>query len=263
MKNSILLFAFLTIMIGLNCNKSNDFAPQANNDNVALSGSYAKSLIIGERLFIVTKSDMVTFDISAPDKPKEIDRQPVGNQIESLYYFKEKLFVGSGQGMFIYAVDTGKPIQLSSTNYSELFNVVYPCDPILATDSYAYVTLNTSIEVSICRRTGTDLINQLNVFDITDLAHPQLVGEYPMQAPKGLAKDGDNLFVCNGKSGVTIFNTSNPLSLTEIGQLTGFEAYDAIVLEGLLLVIGPNNVYQFDISDVSNITKISQISHGI
>ena len=62
---------------------------------------------------------------------------------------------------------------------------------------------------------------------------------------------------------MTIFDTSDPLALTEIGQLTGFEAYDAIVLEGLLLVIGPNNVYQFDISDVSNITKISQIAHGI
>lgn len=262
MKKYILFFAFSALIFNFYCTDSAELATPDTGD-VALSGSYAKSLIIGDRLFLVTKSHMTTFDLSSPDKPVEIDRQYIGQQVESLYYFKGKLFVGSGAGMFIYAVDSGKPVQLSSTDYGDLFSVVYPCDPILATDSFAYVTLNTSVKASHCRRLEQNQINQLNVFDITDLAHPTLLGTYPMAQPKGLAKSGDILFVCNGTSGVIIFDTADSHNLTKIGEITGFEAYDAIILEGLLLVIGPENVYQFDISDMDNIVKISQISHGI
>ena len=42
-----------------------------------------------------------------------------------------------------------------------------------------------------------------------------------------------------------------------------FTAYDVIPLGGLLLVVGPDNLYQFDYTDLNNIVKISEIPIGV
>jgi len=52
---------------------------------------------------------------------------------------------------------------------------------------------------------------------------------------------------------------SNPLAATTIAHFEDITTYDVIPLGGLLLVVGPDNVYQFDYTDLDNIHLISSI----
>ena len=62
--------------------------------------------------------------------------------------------------------------------------------------------------------------------------------------------------------GLKIFDVSNPRDIQLIKHFDFFTAFDVIPLDGLLLVVGPDNVYQFDYSDLENIKQVSQIPYG-
>ena len=79
------------------------------------------------------------------------------------------------------------------------FTHIVACDPVIADDNYAYVTLNDS---SMCR----GAINELKIIDIKDVANPVDVKSYALTHPIGLSKDGNNLFICDGKDGLKIYN---------------------------------------------------------
>jgi len=102
----------------------------------------------------------------------------------------------------------------------------------------------------------------LRVYDIADITQPNLIAEYPMSTPKGVGLDGNTLFVCDHDQGLKIFDVSNPLEIQLIKHFDNFTAYDVITLDGLLLIVGPDNVYQFDYNDLENIQLISEIPYG-
>ena len=55
--------------------------------------------------------------------------------------------------------------------------------------------------------------SQLDVVDLSDLSAPTLVKSYGMDNPYGLGLDDDLLFVCDGTSGLKIYDASNPMIL--------------------------------------------------
>ena len=233
-----------------------------SSDNTGVGGSYARFIIVGDYMYVVDDQSLITFDISEPANPTEVDQQAVGEQIESIFNFKDKLFIGSGEGLFIYEImDNGLPQRLSATTYFEF--EIFPCDPVVANDSYAYVTLNAK------RRIGTDCggsfevnVNLLKIFDITDPRDPQLLSEYSMYAPKGVGLDGTTLFVCDDEAGLKVFDVSDPFDLKLIAHMDTFTAFDVIPLNGLLLVVGPESVYEFDYTDLNDIKLLSSFRYG-
>ena len=120
------------------------------------------------------------------------------------------------------------------------------------------MTLNSAI-TNNCGRDRLIDLNQMVIFDVTNIEQPELIAEYPMELPKGIGVDGKTLFVCDDKAGLKIFDVTNPREIVSIAHFDTFTAFDVIPLDGLLLVVGPENVYQFDYSDLSNIRMISQI----
>lgn len=82
-----------------------------------------------------------------------------------------------------------------------------------------------------------------------------------MTNPHGLGKEGDLLFVCDGSAGLKIFDASDPETITShlIKEYPGINAYDVIPLSGLLVLIGEDGLYQYDYSDLQNISLISSI----
>ncbi len=222
-----------------------------------IAGSYARFMIVGNYFYSIDNEQIRTFSLAKPELPELINEQRIGERIESIFNLGNRLFIGSGSGLYIYTIENdGIPKRASQFSY-EVFGTT-PCDPVVATDSFAYVTLNTAIDQS-CGRDRLVNLNQMIIFDITNIEQPQLIAEYPMELPKGIGIDNKTLFVCDDKAGLKIFDVTNPTAIVSLAHFDNFTAFDVIPLNGLLLVVGPENVYQFDYSDLTNIRLVSQI----
>ncbi len=126
-------------------------------------GSMARFAALKERLFTVDGSGLSVFNIAADMKPEFVKRKQIGWLIETIYPFKENLYIGSLNGMYIYdLVNPDDPTQLSSVTH------VRSCDPVVANETHAFVTL----------RNGTrcwDGVNELQVYSTASLTNPVLL----------------------------------------------------------------------------------------
>ena len=105
-------------------------------------GSTARFTITKNHLFTVSQSDLMVYNLANPSVPKFESRAGLGWGIETIYPFKDKLFIGSNSGMFIYDISNpGSPFMLSQFSHARA------CDPVVADDNTAYVTLR---EGSLC-----------------------------------------------------------------------------------------------------------------
>ena len=261
MRTKILFFALLITSLFLTC-ESDDLGNVSPSSDTGVGGSYARFIIVGDFMYVVDLQSLITFDVSDAAEPKEVNRQTVGENIESIFNFKDKLFIGSGEGLFIYSInENGLPRQLSSTTYFEF--EIFPCDPVVANDTFAYVTLNSKRRVgNACGGSFEIDVNVLKIFDITDPTNPYLLTDYNMFAPKGVGLDGTTLFVCDDSEGLKIFDVSDPYNLTTIAHFQGFTAFDVIPLNGLLLVVGPKNIYEYDYTNLDGIQLISTFQYA-
>jgi hypothetical protein len=86
-----------------------------------------------------------------------------------------------------------------------------------------------------------------------------LVKKFDMTNPHGLSKDGNLLFICDGKDGLKVFDATDVSNLLLIKQFKDFETYDVIAYNGLAMVVAADGLYQFNYSDVHDITQLSKI----
>ncbi|MEM9991649.1 MAG: hypothetical protein AAF738_07795 [Bacteroidota bacterium] len=253
------LFLLLLISTLFACIDNTSELVSDSTDGVG--GSYARFIIVNNFMYVIDETYIITFDVSQAAHPVEIDKQRIGERIESIFTFQGNLFIGSGFGMFIYEIlDSGIPKLLSETPHFA-FND-FACDPVVANASYAYLTLNTQRRIERNCTSETIEANLLKIYNVTDLNQPELLAEYDMFAPKGIGLDGTTLFVCDDKEGLKIFDVTDPLNIKSIVHFKNFTAFDVIPLNGLLLVVGPENVYEFDYTDLNNIQLLSSFAHG-
>jgi hypothetical protein len=236
----------------MNCVFGNSL-PSASGTSAAApgsgtGGSLARFAVVNNYLYAVNISNLEVIDISNTADPVKKGTIGAGWNIETIYPFKDKLFLGSSSGMFVYNISNP-----SSPAREGGFAHARACDPVVADDNYAYVTLRTG---TFCQ--GTD--NELDVIDIRNMQTPSLVKFYSMTNPYGLAKDGNLLFVCDGKSGLKIFNAGDVMNLQMIKQIPGIETYDVIAGNKKLLLVAKNGLYQYDYSNAGNIRLLSKIS---
>jgi hypothetical protein len=229
-------------------------ALQANNSaqpgksSTGQGGSMARLTLMNDYLYTVSTSELYTFNISNPGDPKFVKKSEIGNQwIETIYPFKNKLFIGSSAGMFIYDVSTpGNPVKQGQFSHAR------SCDPVIADDNKAYVTLRSG-------NTCAGFSNQLDVLDITDVTNPFLIKTYSMTNPFGLGKEGNTLFICDGKDGVKVYDATNSSDVKLIKKIDGMETYDVIAWNNRALVVAKDGLYQFDYSNLNNIHLLSKI----
>lgn len=224
------------------------FGNKVSSSPYGMGGSMARFTIVNSYLYTVSTSSLDVYSISSPHSPSFSSKLQLGWGIETIYPFKNKLFIGSNTGMFIY--DISNPAQPAKQGQ---FNHVRTCDPVIADDNYAYVTL----------RSGTGCpgsTNQLDILDISNLTQPSLVKTYPMSNPHGLSKDGNLLFICDGKQGLKVYNAANANSISLLRHITGLDTYDVIAWNNVAIVSAADGLYQFDYSDVNNIKMLSKTS---
>jgi hypothetical protein len=223
-------------------------APTSANPSSGQGGSMARFALYDNFLYTVGQSNLQLFNIKNAEKPVKASNINFGWGIETIFPYKDKLFIGSTTGMFIFDnSNPEKPTQIS------VFQHAMSCDPVVVEGDRAYVTLRSG---NTCNRG----LNQLDVVDIADLRNPKLLKSYPMQNPHGLGVSLPNLFVCEGKYGLKSLDATNDFDIKEIEHLTNIDAYDVIPLNNkVLLMIGKDGFYQFDYSNPKQLKQLSKI----
>jgi hypothetical protein len=227
----------------------NSAAGATGKTNTGTGGSLARFMVYDEFLYAVDNYSLRMFTISTPSNPSMVKEMYVGWNIETLFPYENKLFLGSTNGMYIYSLaDPANPMFISQFRHAS------SCDPVVVSGDYAYVTLRAG---NLCG----DLNSQLDVIDIRDLQNPVLLKEYPMEEPYGLGIDDSLLFVCDGSAGLKIYIAADPLAIDDhkIAQYKDIQAFDVIPLGEVLIMIGTDGLYQYDYSDPRNIRELSVI----
>ena len=231
-----------------NCLYASSSVPNSSLPTVGTNGSMARFSIIGNYLYTVGTSMLSAFDISHPYLPAFSSSVTVDWHVETIYPLKDKLFVGTNNGMYMYDVNTtpGTPALIGQ------FTHVRGCDPVIADDHYAYVTINDS---SAC----LGINNELQIVDISDLSNSFLAKAYPLSHPIGLSKDGNKLFVCDRKAGLIMYDATDVLNLSIIKLLNDGAFYDVVAENGLAIVVAADGLYQYDYSNLNNIHLVSKL----
>ena len=228
---------------------SAQLASSAASAPVGVGGSMARFALLNNYLYTVTYADLNIFNISEADNPIFSNKINVGWNIETIYPFRNNLFIGSQNAMYVY--NTANPAQPSQTS---TFSHVTSCDPVIADDNFAYVTLRSGTN---CRTN----VNRLDIVSIQNLQSPVLSKSYPLTNPHGLSKSGNTLFICDGTDGLKVFDAASPTNVKLLQHVKGLNAYDVIAKNKLAIVVGEDGLYQYDYSDVSNLILKSKISY--
>jgi hypothetical protein len=249
--------------IPFNSFDSRAFTPQSNassagksaNTSVSKGGSMARFTLYNNYLYAVNESSLKLFNVKDASKPVSTMDIPLGWGIETIFPYGENLFIGSMTGMHIFDnTNPSKPIHLSTYSH------VTACDPVVVEGKYAYVTLRTEDSNGALRCARG--VNTLDVVDISDLRNPVLVKSYPMKNPHGLGIDRGDLFICEGKHGLKRFDAKEVMSIDKnlLTHLQGFDAYDVITNDNLLIMVGKDGLYQFDYSSKKELKMLSMMS---
>ncbi|MBK9336858.1 MAG: hypothetical protein IPM98_09825 [Lewinellaceae bacterium] len=211
-----------------------------------IAGSYSRFGQYDQYLYCVDNSTLRTFSLASPGCPSALETIQIGWNIETIFPWKDRLFVGSQNGVFIFNVtNPARPAQEAA------FLHATGCDPVVCDDENAYVTIHGGTDCN-----GT--INQLDVIDIRSLPAATLRKTYPMTKPKGLSLSDRYLFLCD--DGLKIFDKTDPLNLKQLSHLKGIETYDVIALDAThILIVGDGGFFQYDVSDPAAPKQISQI----
>lgn len=219
----------------------------STNGNTGTGGSMARFTLYDDFLYTVSQSDLLLFNIKTLSNPIQQSKINLGWGIETIFPYKDKLFIGSNTGMYIFDnKNPEKPQQLS------IFQHARACDPVIVDNDIAYVTL----------RSGWCGVapNRLDVVNVANLTSPTLIKSYDMQNPAGLGIDFPNLFICEGQYGLKSFDASSASNITLQQHIEKIDAYDVIPLEGKhLLMVGKDGLYQYDTSNPKNLKLLSVI----
>jgi hypothetical protein len=211
-------------------------------------GSMARFALINNYLYTVGDAALSVFNISNGNSPTFLKFLQVDWRVETIYPFGNKLFIGSNNGMFIYDVASpANPVKAGEFTHARA------CDPVIADNNYAYVTLHSG---TACE--GFE--NQLDVVKLNNLTNAELAKTYNLTSPHGLSKDDNLLFICDGTDGLKIYNASDIMNLQLVKSFPDFETYDVIAYNKIALVVAKDGLYQYDYSNLNNIHLVSKLS---
>jgi len=240
--------------------KENAAADNSFNPNISqqtgvvpitgIGGSMARFTITANHLYTVDNTNMKVFQLTNPERPTLTNTINIGWGIETIFPYKDKLFIGSNTGMFIYSISNpSNPIVLSNFTHARA------CDPVFATDTRAYITLRQG---SNCNRAN----DELDVVDISNILNPKLIRSYPMYNPRGLSVDDNTLYLCD--DGFKVYDIKNELTIDDnkLSHIRGFDTYDVIHFhdKNIAMIVGKDGLYQYDTKNPKSLALLSKIA---
>ncbi len=211
-----------------------DMVATAESGNTGQGGSLARFKIVGDFLYAVDSHNINVFEISDLQNPLDLEDVYAGFDIETIFSRGEHLFLGSMRGMYIYDISSPDKPQFVSE-----FQHGTACDPVVVDGDYAYVTLRGG---NGCGATESGLF----IVDISNISSPELKISYPMDGPYGLGIKGEKLFVCDGTSGLKVYDKTDVENLVALDHFKDITTFDVIPLEETLLMVGDETLYQYE-----------------
>jgi hypothetical protein len=239
----------IALMSSVQFDKSAAIAP-GTGSGPGVGGSLARFTINADHLFTLDAGEVKSINITSANEPKLAGHTTVSWDMETIFPYKNNLFIGSRTGMYIMDITTpASPVQLSKYEH------VRVCDPVVVQNDLAYVTL----------RSGTQcegFANQLEVIDITNLQQPKLLAVHEMTNPHGLGIDKTTLFVCDGDDGLKVFDASDihQIKAKLLAHFKDINAYDVIPFNNILIMLGEDGIFQYDYSNPKDIKFLSKIA---
>ena len=223
-----------------------------DQSTTGVGGSMARFTLSNGHLYTVDDFNLRVFSLAQPLQPALANTISLGWGIETIIPYDHYLFIGSTTGMHIY--DNANP---TAPGYVAQLAHANACDPVFVHGDYAYVTLRDG---TFCQ--GFD--NQLDLVNISNIYSPYLEKTFPMDNPHGLSIADDVLYLCEGEHGLKVFDVSDPLKLDKnrLDYIKSIDAYDVINVPGqddVLLLIGKDGFYQYDVSNPKNLKLLSKI----
>ncbi|MDC6365610.1 MULTISPECIES: LVIVD repeat-containing protein [Flavobacteriaceae] len=209
-------------------------------------GSLARFKIVADYLYAVDSHNINVFNISNLENPQDLEDVYAGFDIETIFNRGNHLFLGSMRGMYIY--DITNP---ATPTFVSEFEHGTACDPVVVDGDHAYVTLRGGNNCGA-------LESGLFIVDISDITKPELAIDYPMDEPYGLGIRDEKLFVCDGSSGLKVYDKTDIENLVELNHFKDIVTFDVIPLESHLIMVGDDVLYQYEYLD-DEIKLISQI----
>ncbi len=219
---------------------------EAADGGTGEGGSLARFKIVDDYLYAVDSHNINVFDISDLENPQDLEDVYAGFDIETIFNRGEYLFLGSMRGMYIY--DISSP---ATPTFVSEFQHGTACDPVVVDGDYAYVTLRGGNGCGA-------LESGLFIVDISNIENPKLAIDYPMDEPYGLGIKDEKLFVCDGSSGLKVYDKTDIMDLKALNHFKDIVTFDVIPLESHLIMVGDEVLYQYEYLD-DKIRLISQI----
>lgn len=237
-------YIFLLFLITQACSMSKD---EGENVTTGEGGSLARFTIVDDYLYVVNETSLQTYSlVNNPLVPENVDNEYLGFGTETIFPYENYLLLGTQDGMYIYNLSNPAiPSQVTQ------FQHIRSCDPVVAENGYAYITLSSSNQV--CWRG----LNEMQIVNIQNPGNPYLMTNYSMFNPQGLDIHNDSLFVCD--DGIKILDVSNKQIPKEIKHISNITAKDVIYSQGRLMVIGEDGFRQYSIQS-SGLNLLSTIS---
>lgn len=214
-------------------------------------GSMARFTVVGNYLYAVDQANLKVFDVSNPASPELKRSVPVGFEIETIFPFKDKLFIGSTSMVHIFSIaDPANPAKLSEAISPAALR---RCDPVVAKDNVAYATLRTN---GPCGGTGSILA----VYDITNISNPVQKNMVALNEPYGLGYSGNTLYVCDKMQGLLVFDITSPYNPVFIQSLRDGDYMDVIPYGNTLVCWTATGIVLYDITTPSAPVLLTTIS---
>lgn len=222
----------------------------AGGSSNGVNGSMSRFTLYDNKLYAVLNNQMSIFDLTGEKPAKTGESIYIGRNVETIFSYKDNMFMGTPTGMIIYSVkDPLKPEYQSSISHA------FGCDPVVVDNDLAYITVHSG------NNCGQNT-NELFIVDVKDVKNPkELVSLKTLVSPKGLGIDAGKLFLCD--DGLKIFRiTDKPENLIAniIKHIPGMNGFDLIPVNNTLMMIADDGLYQYDYTDTANILLLSKIS---
>lgn len=246
---TIALLLVVTGAILIGCTKEGGAADAAAyNSGSGKGGSLARFTIAGDYLYAVENHYLHAYSLKNAAKPEKVYTSQLSFDIETIYPYYNKLFLGTKTGLYIYSIDTpDKPQLIGEAKHAR------SCDPVVANDSVAFVTLKGN---SFCGPATSGLY----IHDIKNIMQPALKKTIELPDPVGLGLQDSVLYVCCGTAGLKVFNISQPFAPALISTKTDGRYVDVIPYDNVLICFVQDGIVLYDITKRAEPVLIKKIA---
>lgn len=230
--------------------KFNGIGAGAAGASYGVGGSMARFLTYDDYLYMLSSEYYLkVVDITDTDAPEITYDKYIGWGLETMFIYQGYMYLGATDGMYILSLqDPDDPFTTS------IYRHITSCDPVVVQDDLAYVTLRSG------NRCG-GAADLLEVIDISDKYEPERIASYMMEEPYGLGISGTTLFICQGESGLYVYDASDPYDIPDnrVAIFDDISATDVIPVDTVLFAVGDSGLAIYNYSNPADIQRIGTV----